>query len=131
MSTPGVRFPDLRIPDGMPFARKVTDRANGGKRREISLAARNGRRPRHRARGCAVCAQGRGQAQNETAIAQNPFDHSQLISLFNDYRRGDSTCGAAYSRNGGSSWTDATLPTGFTRGSAFGNVAREYWQGGG
>jgi hypothetical protein len=75
--------------------------------------------------------QGRGQAQNETAIAQNPFNHSQLISLFNDYRRGDSTCGAAYSRNGGSSWTDATLPTGFTRGTAFGNVAREYWQGGG
>ena len=75
--------------------------------------------------------QGRGQAQNETAIAQNPFNHSQLISLFNDYRRGDSTCGASFSRNGGSSWTDATLPTGFTRGTAFGNVAREYWQGGG
>ena len=75
--------------------------------------------------------QGRGQAQNETAIAQNPFNHSQLISLYNDYRRGDSTCGASFSRNGGSSWTDATLPTGFTRGTAFGNVAREYWQGGG
>jgi hypothetical protein len=75
--------------------------------------------------------QGRGQAQNETAIAQNPFNRSQLISLYNDYRRGDSTCGASFSRNGGSSWTDATIPNGFTRGTAFGGVAREYWQGSG
>ncbi|MDR3034402.1 MAG: glycoside hydrolase [Kitasatospora sp.] len=75
--------------------------------------------------------QGRGQAQNETAISQNPFNHSQVVASFNDYRRGDATCGAAFSRNGGSSWTDATMPTNFTRGTAFGNVARQYWQGGG
>ena len=75
--------------------------------------------------------QGRGQAQNETAIAQNPFNPRQLVAGFNDYRRGDGTCGTAFSGNGGSSWTDSTLPNGFTRGTAFGNVARQYWQASG
>ena len=75
--------------------------------------------------------QGRGQAQNETAIAQNPFNPRQLVAGFNDYRRGDGTCGTAFSGNGGSSWTDSTMPNGFTRGTAFGNVARQYWQAGG
>jgi hypothetical protein len=75
--------------------------------------------------------QGRGQAQNETAIAQNPFNPRQLVAGFNDYRRGDGTCGTAFSTNGGSSWTDSTMPNGFTRGTAFGNVARQYWQAGG
>jgi hypothetical protein len=75
--------------------------------------------------------QGRGQAQNETAIAQNPFNPRQMVAGFNDYRRGDGTCGAAFSGNGGSSWTDTTMPNGFTRGTAFGNVARQYWQAGG
>jgi hypothetical protein len=75
--------------------------------------------------------QGRGQAQNETAIAQNPSNPRQVVGAYNDYRRGDSTCGAATSSNGGAGWTDTTLPTGFARGTAFGNVAREYWQGGG
>jgi hypothetical protein len=75
--------------------------------------------------------QGRGQAENETAIAQNPLDPSQVVAGFNDYRRGDGNCGADFSTNGGASWTDSTMPTGFTRGTAFGNVAREYWQAGG
>jgi hypothetical protein len=75
--------------------------------------------------------QGRGQAQNETAIAQNPLNPRQMVAGFNDYRRGDGTCGTAFSRNGGSSWTDSTMPNGFTRGTAFGNVARQYWQAGG
>jgi hypothetical protein len=75
--------------------------------------------------------QGRGQAQNETAIAQNPFDPRQIVASFNDYRRGDGNCGTSFSSNGGSSWTDSTMPTGFTRGTAFGNVARQYWQAGG
>src|SRR5947209_4680195 len=35
--------------------------------------------------------QGRGQAQNETAIAQNPFNPRQVVASFNDYRRGDGT----------------------------------------
>jgi hypothetical protein len=75
--------------------------------------------------------QGRGQAQNETAIAQNPLDPRQIVASFNDYRRGDGNCGTSFSSNGGSSWTDSTMPTGFTRGTAFGNVARQYWQAGG
>src|SRR5215831_13403242 len=75
--------------------------------------------------------QGRGQAQNETAIAQNPNNPRQMVAGFNDYRRGDGTCGTAFSGNGGSSWTDSTMPNGFTRGTAFGNVARQYWQASG
>ena len=75
--------------------------------------------------------QGRAQAQNETAIAQNPFNPRQVVASFNDYRRGDGTCGTAFSSNGGSSWTDSTLPNGFTRGTAFGGVARQYWQASG
>jgi hypothetical protein len=75
--------------------------------------------------------QGRGQAQNETAIAQNPLNPSQMVASYNDYRRGDGTCGTSFSSNGGSSWTDSTLPNGFTRGTNFGGVARQYWQGSG
>jgi hypothetical protein len=75
--------------------------------------------------------QGRSQAQDETAIAQNPGNTRQLVAGFNDYRRGDGTCGAAFSSNGGASWSDTTLPNGFTPGSAFGGVARQYWQASG
>ena len=75
--------------------------------------------------------QGRGQAQNETAIAQNPSNPRQLVAGFNDYRRGDGTCGTAFSRNGGTSWTDSTMPNGFTLGTNFGGVARQYWQASG
>jgi hypothetical protein len=74
--------------------------------------------------------QGRGQAQNETAIAQDPLQTSHVVASYNDYRRGDATCGASYSLDGGKSWTDATTPNGFTRGSTFG-AQREYWQGSG
>jgi len=75
--------------------------------------------------------QGRAQAQNETAIAQNPFNPRQVVASFNDYRRGDGTCGTAFSGNGGTSWTDSTMPNGFTRGTAFGGVPRQYWQASG
>ena len=75
--------------------------------------------------------QGRGQAQNETAIAQNPSNPRQLVTGFNDYRRGDGNCYGSFSSNGGSSWTDTTIPMSFTRGTAFGGVARQYWQAGG
>jgi hypothetical protein len=47
--------------------------------------------------------QGRGQSQNETAIAQNPLNPRQVVGAYNDYRRGDSTCYGATSSNGGSS----------------------------
>jgi hypothetical protein len=74
---------------------------------------------------------GRGQAQNETSIAQNPQSPRQVIASYNDYRRGDGNCITAWSSDGGASWTDSTPPMGFTRGAAFGGSAREYWQVGG
>jgi hypothetical protein len=72
---------------------------------------------------------GRGQAQNETAIALAP-DGQHLVAAYNDYRRGDSTCGTSYSGDAGRSWTDSTVPNGFTRGAPF-NAAREYWEASG
>jgi len=75
--------------------------------------------------------QGRAQAQNETAIAEDQNHPGHLVAAFNDYRRGDATCGVAFSTDGGNTWTDVTTPGGFTRGAAFGGVAREYWEAGG
>jgi hypothetical protein len=75
--------------------------------------------------------QGRSQAQNETSIAENPFNTSNLVASYNDYRRGDGTCGVSYTLDGGSHWNDATLPNGFVRGGAYGQVAREYFQASG
>ena len=75
--------------------------------------------------------QGRAQAQNETAIASDPRNPNHLVASYNDYRRGDGTCGVSYSLDGGSHWTDSTTPNGFTRGNPFGGVAREYWQSSG
>ena len=74
--------------------------------------------------------QGRAQAQNETSIAANPADPNQLVATSNDYRRGDGTCGVAWSNNGGRLWQDSTLPNGFVRGGAYG-AAREYFQASG
>jgi hypothetical protein len=73
--------------------------------------------------------QGRAQAQNETAIAVDPNDSRHIVTSYNDYRRGDGTCGTSYSQDGGRTWNDSTAPNGFTRG--FGGFAREYWQAGG
>ena len=73
---------------------------------------------------------GRGQAQNETSIAQDPRHPRRLIASVNDYRRGDATCGGFVSNDAGSTWHDSTVPTSFTRGDAFG-AARQYWEGGG
>ena len=75
--------------------------------------------------------QGRAQAQNETAIAQDPMNPDHLVASYNDYRRGDGTCGISYSLDGGEHWNDSTTPNGFTRGANFGGFAREYWQAGG
>jgi hypothetical protein len=75
--------------------------------------------------------QGRAQAENETAIAENPLNPSQVVATFNDYRRGDGNCYGSFSKNGGASWTDTTLPMGYTRGTNFGGVVRQYWQAGG
>lgn len=74
---------------------------------------------------------GRGQSQNETWVAVNPNDRSQVIATYNDYRRGDGTCGVSYSHDGGRRWADATAPNGFVRGTAFGGRPREYFQASG
>jgi hypothetical protein len=75
--------------------------------------------------------QGRGQAQNETFIKADPNDPSHIIATYNDYRRGDGTCGASYSLDSGRNWNDATMPNNFVRGTRFGNRAREYFQASG
>ncbi|MDX6484578.1 MAG: hypothetical protein QOE95_2349, partial [Gaiellaceae bacterium] len=74
--------------------------------------------------------QGRGQAQNETAIAQDPYRPNHIVATSNDYRHGDTNCGDEYSLDKGRTWNDAIVPMSFTRGGAFG-VEREYWQVGG
>ena len=74
--------------------------------------------------------QGRGQAQNETWLAVDPNNPAHLVASYNDYRRGDGTCGVSYSLNGGKSWADTTTPNGFVRGDFVG-TAREYWQASG
>jgi len=74
--------------------------------------------------------QGRGQAQNETWVAVDPRNASHVLASYNDYRRGDGTCGVSYSLDAGKSWADSTTPNGFTRGTAFG-AARQYWQASG
>jgi hypothetical protein len=75
--------------------------------------------------------QGRGQANNETFIAQDVGHPQHLVASDNDYVRGDGTCGAAYSLDRGRSWHDSTVPNIFTRGDLFGDTARQYWQAGG
>jgi hypothetical protein len=74
--------------------------------------------------------QGRGQAHNETAIAQDPLQPNHIVATSNDYRRGDASCFNSYSRDGGRTWNDAVVPMSFTRGFTFGG-ARQYWQAGG
>ena len=74
--------------------------------------------------------QGRGQAQNETSIAQDPNNPNHMVASFNDYRRGDGNCYGAYSLDKGRTWNDTTIPMSFTRGTQF-NAARQYWQAGG
>jgi hypothetical protein len=74
---------------------------------------------------------GRGEAQNETAVAHDPSDPRRLVASANDYSRGDSNCVTYYSRDGGRSWRDSEPPTSFTRGTAFSGLPRKYWQAAG
>jgi hypothetical protein len=74
--------------------------------------------------------QGRGQAQNETAIAQDPNNPNHVVAEFNNYQRGDGNCIGDYSLDKGRTWNDVMVPMSFTRGGAFG-AARQYWQAGG
>lgn len=72
--------------------------------------------------------QGRAQAQDETAIAVDPTNPQRLVAFYNNYQRGDGDCIGAFSLDGGKSWANTYAPTSFTRGTAFGNASREYWQ---
>src|SRR5919204_2116471 len=74
--------------------------------------------------------QGRAQAQNETFVAQDPNQPNHLIASYNDYRRGDATCGVSYSTDKGRTWNDTTTPNNFVRGT-FINRPREYFQASG
>ena len=71
--------------------------------------------------------QGAAQAQNETWAAAEPEHPESIVTSYNDFRRGDATCGSSYSLNGGRSWADSTVPDEFTRGTAFG-AEFQYWQ---
>src|SRR5256712_7655933 len=77
--------------------------------------------------------QGRGQAQNEESIAADRNEPNHIIASYNDYRRGDGTCGVSYSLDKGRTWNDATTPNNFTRNpvSTGNTFPREYWQAGG
>ena len=75
--------------------------------------------------------QGRSQAQNETYVSVDPLNSRNIVAGYNDYRRGDSTCGISYSTNGGGTWADATIPNGFVRGTAYGGTPRQYFQASG
>jgi len=61
--------------------------------------------------------------QNETSIAVNTNNPSNLIGGSNDYRTGDSRCGRYVSTNNGSTWTDLTPFAMFTDPSYSNNVA--------
>jgi hypothetical protein len=72
--------------------------------------------------------QGRGQIQTDSVIAQDPFHPGHMLAGSNDYRNGDSGCYSSFSRDGGQNWTETSIPMGFSRGTGFGGVEREYWQ---
>jgi hypothetical protein len=74
--------------------------------------------------------QGRAQANNETAIAQDPLQPNHVVATSNNYLRGDGNCIADYSVDGGRNWTDSQIPMQFTRGIAQG-IQRQYWDSGG
>ncbi len=74
--------------------------------------------------------QGRGQSQNETYMAVDPNNPANVLASYNDYRRGDGTCGVSYSGDNGRTWADSTVPNNFVRGEPFGS-AREYFQASG
>src|SRR5712691_2340715 len=52
--------------------------------------------------------QGRAQAQNETSIKVDPNNPNHVVASYNDYRRGDGTCGVSWSKDGGRTWNDST-----------------------
>ncbi|HEX5532821.1 MAG TPA: sialidase family protein [Actinomycetales bacterium] len=74
---------------------------------------------------------GRGQAQNETFLAEDHRRPGSLLGSSNDYRRGDGGCFSYTSTDRGRSFSDTAVPFGFTSGAAYGGAARQYWGAGG
>ena len=72
---------------------------------------------------------GRGQGQNETAVAVNPKNPRHLLVGQNDYRRGDGACGADWSYDGGRRWGSELAPLSFTAPGF--TQARHYWDASG
>jgi hypothetical protein len=72
---------------------------------------------------------GRGQGQNETAIAVNPRNPRHLLAGQNDYRRGDGACGADWSYDGGRHRGSELAPLSFTAPGF--TQARHYWDASG
>jgi len=72
---------------------------------------------------------GRGQSQNETAVAVDPTDPRNVIVGQNDYRRGDGTCGVDFSLNGGRKWGSGLIPISFTTPGF--TAPRHYWDASG
>jgi hypothetical protein len=75
--------------------------------------------------------QGRGQAQNEESIKIDPNNTTHVVASYNDYRRGDGTCGVSWSTDSGRTWNDSTVPNNFVRGQNVNGAAREYYQSSG
>jgi hypothetical protein len=75
--------------------------------------------------------QGRAQAQNEEFIKVDPNSSNHIVASYNDYRRGDGTCGASWSTDGGRTWNDSTVPNGFVRGDNINRAPRDYLQASG
>lgn len=72
---------------------------------------------------------GRGQQQSSAAVAANPRNPANIIATSNDYREGDSRCGADFSTDGGRHWGGSLVPANFTTpGFA---TSRHYWDVGG
>jgi hypothetical protein len=75
---------------------------------------------------------GRGQAQNETYISEDPRRPGRLLGSSNDYRRGDGGCFSYASHDSGRSFSDTAVPFSFTRGGPrYDDAQRQYWGGGG
>ena len=72
---------------------------------------------------------GRGQSQNETAVAVNPQNPRNILISQNDYRFSDGRCGVNWSMNGGRTWGSELAPSGFTAPGF--TAPRHYWDAGG
>src|SRR5256885_5793025 len=75
--------------------------------------------------------QGRGQAQNEESIKIDPNNTNHVVASYNDYRRGDGTCGVSWSTDSGRTWNDSTVPNNFVRGNNINRAPRDYLQASG